>query len=68
MTPTAALALKPGSDEAIAQGCKCPVLDNGHGAGCGWIGDDGEPVFWVNFNCPIHGPEETGDLFGEGNA
>lgn len=23
----------PGSDEAIASGCTCPVIDNGHGRG-----------------------------------
>ena len=39
----------PGSDEAIAQGCTCPVLDNAHGQGLG----DG--LFWVNQDCPIHG-------------
>lgn len=26
----------PGSDEAIAAGCRCPVLDNAHGRG--WMG------------------------------
>lgn len=43
----------PGSDEAIKQGCSCPVLDNAHGKGmC-----DGT-VFWVNRTCPIHGTKE----------
>ena len=40
----------PGSDEAIKQGCKCPVLDNAHGRGCDW----GEGIFWINELCPIH--------------
>lgn len=44
----------PGSDEAIDNGCKCPVLDNGHGAGCGRVGDNGEPLFWVTRGCPLH--------------
>ena len=42
----------PGSDEAVARGCSCPVLDNAHGAGLPY--PDG-PVFWVNKDCPLHG-------------
>lgn len=42
-------APKPGSDEAVALGCACPVLDNGHGKGRA----DGN--FWVNGDCPLHG-------------
>jgi hypothetical protein len=38
----------PGSDEAIALGCKCPVIDNGHGKG------RGDGLFWFNGDCPIH--------------
>ena len=44
----------PGSDEAIKQGCTCPVLDNGHGVGCGIEDADGLPAFWVTANCPLH--------------
>lgn len=40
---------KPGSADAVALGCTCPVLDNGHGKGRG----DGN--FWVNGDCPLHG-------------
>jgi len=38
--------LIPGSDEAYAQGCKCPILDNQE-----------MPVDkkWVNSDCPLHG-------------
>lgn len=41
----------PGSPEAIAAGCTCPVLDNHHGAGipgkvAGW---------WINPYCDLHG-------------
>ena len=43
----------PGSDEALTAGCKCPVLDNGHGTGSGW----GPGKFWVNGDCPLHGGE-----------
>lgn len=40
----------PGSDEALGQGCTCPVLDNGHGrhwdmAFAGWV---------YNMDCPLH--------------
>ena len=38
----------PGSDEAIALGCTCPVLDNGHGKRT-----DG--LFWICEDCPLHG-------------
>jgi hypothetical protein len=38
--------LVPGTDEAYAQGCKCPILDNQE-----------MPVDkkWVNADCPLHG-------------
>lgn len=48
----------PGSDEAIKAGCKCPVLDNGHGNGCGRKDTDGTPLFWINATCLIHGINE----------
>ena len=41
----------PGSDKAIKRGCKCPVLDNGHGnKELGRIRG-----FWISGDCPIHG-------------
>jgi len=46
----------PGSDEAIDNGCTCPVLDNGHGRG--YMGVEGK--FVISFDCPLHG-EENGD-------
>lgn len=46
----------PGSPEAVRQGCKCPVIDNGHGAGyMGQHMPDGTPVFVFNVECPLHG-------------
>lgn len=39
--------MNPGSDEALDNGCLCPVLDNGHGKK-----KDG--LFWMNADCPIH--------------
>ena len=47
--------LAPGSQEAIDAGCICPIMDNGYGRGSGYKTEDGQPVFWYNFDCPIHG-------------
>lgn len=41
----------PGSDEAIDDGCTCPILDNGHGKGS-YLGD-----FIVSMDCPLHAEE-----------
>lgn len=53
----------PGSDEAVAQGCKCPVLDNNHGAGFPW-GKAKKPSFWLNEHCPLHGRKGKNDDAG----
>ena len=45
--------LNPGSDVALAQGCRCAVLDNCHGHGA-YI-KDGKPIFWISEDCPLHG-------------
>lgn len=45
---------KSNSDEAIAQGCVCPRMDNTHGRG--YCQDErGEWIFVVNADCPLHG-------------
>ena len=54
----------PGSDAAVEDGCTCPVLDNAHGKGCGYTTQDGERLFIVNGECPLHGgkgflPDDT---------
>lgn len=41
---------KPGSKEAIRDGCTCPVVDN-H-CGKGW--DGGGELFVYNLECPLH--------------
>jgi hypothetical protein len=38
----------PGSPKAVANGCKCPVIDNARGAGIG--GGN----YWINGQCQIH--------------
>lgn len=40
--------INPGSDEAIKQGCKCPVLDNARGLG--YMGRG----YVIRLDCPIH--------------
>jgi hypothetical protein len=47
---TTALPPSPGSPEAVARGCTCPVIDNGHGRGY-----HGQPdVFVYAEGCPLH--------------
>lgn len=41
--------LTPGSPAAVAAGCRCPVLDNAHGAGRG-----DPPVYVMTVGCPVH--------------
>lgn len=41
----------PGSNEAVAKGCTCPVMDNNHGVGV--VRLDGA-VYWVNQDCKLH--------------
>jgi hypothetical protein len=40
----------PGSEEAIAQGCFCPIIDNNYGRGAYGDGKD----FWYTEGCPVH--------------
>lgn len=40
----------PGSPEAVAAGCVCPILDNGHGRG--YMGQ--KNVFSIRMDCTIH--------------
>jgi hypothetical protein len=47
--------LNPGSDEAAAAGCTCPVLDNARGKSAGRPGE-----FWISGGCPLHAPHAEG--------
>ena len=45
----------PGSEEACAKGCMCPVVDNA---------EMPSNEKWVNADCPLHGcpkPDENGN-------
>ncbi len=48
----------PGSPQAIEAGCDCPIIDNR--AGRGFMNRNGEPVFVLNADCPLHNPKEVG--------
>jgi len=50
----------PGSREAVAQGCTCPVLDNGYGAGSGRYNEAGQPLYWICSLCPLHSKDHRG--------
>ena len=44
---------KPGSNDARAAGCKCPMADNHYGEG---RGGDGPRWGWYTYkDCPVHG-------------
>ena len=47
--------LTPGSQEAIAQGCTCAVLDNENGLGR--FGDGKKFGWFLSENCPLHGKD-----------
>ena len=46
----------PGSDEAVAMSCTCPILDNHKGAG---VMVKGELAFWYAPNCSVHSKKES---------
>lgn len=49
---------RPGSPQAVRDGCTCPILDNEHGKGR-W--GDGETYGWfIMANCPMHGKSLRG--------
>lgn len=56
MSKIARMDLAPGSPEAVAAGCLCPVIDNCRGAGA-YTDAEGHAQFWVNGECPVHAPE-----------
>lgn len=48
----------PGHPHSVADGCRCPVLDNAHGKGCGYLAPDGSPLYIFSEACPLHGGSE----------
>lgn len=47
--------LNPGSPEAVAAGCTCPTIDNGHGLGYRHYPGKERPQFIRVQTCPLHG-------------
>ena len=63
--------LPPGSDDARAEGCICPVLDNNHGRFPVYPPDEDYPDggWYVRTDCPIHQEfEEPCDVDGGPHA
>jgi len=58
------LVPNPGSDEALYDGCTCPVMDNAHGQG--WF-VDGKHQFWRDQDCPLHNPEKKREVNDDKN-
>lgn len=46
----------PGTSDARAGGCTCPVMDNSHGKGRG--GDGVRYGWWIVEGCPMHAPKK----------
>lgn len=46
----------PGSDEAVLDGCSCPILDNARGQGARTLDKDWDTggQFWIRDGCPLH--------------
>ncbi len=55
----------PGSNEAIDNGCTCPILSNNNGAGSRLTNNDGEPMYWKSSDCPLHGYGLSSGLLAE---
>lgn len=49
----------PGSEEAKAIGCKCPVLDNNHGRFPVAPANEDFPngQWWIASDCEVHAPD-----------
>ena len=47
----------PGSEQAVARSCICPVVDNKNGIGA-YVDTDGNPVYWFSSECTMHGNDE----------
>lgn len=53
-TPVSTETPNPGSDEARALGCCCPVMDNNRGKRAPYIDDRGEGHYWITDACELH--------------
>jgi hypothetical protein len=54
--------MNPGSPEAVAAGCTCPIGDNHNGAGIPMTVKGKQVIsFWHSGDCPIHDKQEEKD-------
>ena len=68
MTDITSAVPNPGTTEAINAGCRCAIIDNGHGRGyMGGVKDKttGETMFVYTVGCPVHAPSPAPTLRGE---
>lgn len=49
----------PGGSSAVKNGCTCPVMDNNRGKGVATL--DGDILFWMDQDCPLHGQDNNND-------
>lgn len=56
--------MKPGSFDAVINGCKCPIVENNFGNGDG-SGVNVEPLFWYSSECDLHCGGDKDDSFAE---
>jgi hypothetical protein len=54
MTVSGDTTPNPGSDEALALGCECAIMDNNHGKYPPYPPDG----WWITMGCPVHAPME----------
>ncbi len=50
----------PGSEEAVAMGCSCPIWDNHYGKGLPPPYPQNPVNFWINTTCKLHGSLDLG--------
>jgi len=57
----------PGSNEAVEDGCLCPIVENNYGQ----AEPDGDGMWWIDARCPVHPPrpdETDWSKFGQPDA
>ena len=50
--------MPPGSPQAIARGCNCPVTINNYGKGAFNVPSKQATLAFIHLNCPVHGVKQ----------
>ena len=50
--------MPPGSPEAIARGCNCPVSENNYGKGAFNVPLEQATLAFIHLNCLVHGVKQ----------